>query len=432
MSIKNFFKIFFNKGRNIKTNPSQNDKVINKNFINSLSKSIQSIPTELKHITITELNLSRRVINSLQKNGIFDIKDLTNLTEKNLLLIPNMGRNSLRELKLALEELKTPLAQQLGHNKSNVNCTTENRNLETNHEVFEVYCDIAEMKFEEQNLSTRLINSLKNINVFQVKDIFSLTEKTLSLTTNMGQKTLQELKDFLSKNGLSLGIKYKILEAKSPQISIPEKDILCFEEFITKNFDKRTAEVILRRYTGNTLQEIAQEFHLSRERVRQISNKLQWKKWKVQLKEDRYSSIFQKYNWDINIFYKVFQENKYCFNYLQKRYGKGKISLQQALEDENLTEQQKNEIFFLLNNKKNKYSAASGCFFPEAAPSNLKGEEFPIFIQVPENLLRKCRYCGDSFIPASGRQEICKKESCQKKRHADNIRAYQHRKKLKL
>lgn len=54
-----------------------------------------------------------------------------------------------------------------------------------------------------------------------------------------------------------------------------------------------------------------------------------------------------------------------------------------------------------------------------------------MFVKIPENMLRKCRYCGEPFVPASGRQEVCKNPVCQKKRVAEVMRNYYARKKAK-
>lgn len=54
-----------------------------------------------------------------------------------------------------------------------------------------------------------------------------------------------------------------------------------------------------------------------------------------------------------------------------------------------------------------------------------------MLVQVPESMLKKCRYCGETFVPASGRQEVCKKPACQKKRLAEVMRNYYARKKAK-
>lgn len=47
-----------------------------------------------------------------------------------------------------------------------------------------------------------------------------------------------------------------------------------------------------------------------------------------------------------------------------------------------------------------------------------------MILDVPESELRKCRYCGDYFLPRSPAQEVCKKEKCQKQRNRDKANAY--------
>lgn len=349
MSIKDFFRKIFYPSRHKKKYPLLSIKKDYSNS-NSVLEQIQSIPTEQEDIQLADLKLSQRIINALQAEGIFCLKDLAKLTTQNMFLIPNIGNKSLIELKTALQLLKSYPSQKPHFIDSNL--IEDKQNLE-------IYFDIAEKKFEDQNLSARLINALKSINVFQIKDLFSITEKQLYLTPNMGAKTLQELKDFLSKNGVSIGKKYKILNQNSPQKVIDGTKILSFETFIFSNFNERTAKIIIERYDGKTLEEIAQRYNLSRERIRQICNKLNWKKQESPLKEDKYLPIFRKYAWKEIIFCKVFQEKKICFNYLNHRYGKGQKPLRQSLKDENLTDQQKFEITSFLNNKKTTYRPLS-------------------------------------------------------------------------
>lgn len=52
-------------------------------------------------------------------------------------------------------------------------------------------------------------------------------------------------------------------------------------------------------------------------------------------------------------------------------------------------------------------------------------------IEIPEDKLRRCRYCADLFLPNAPRQEVCKKAECQRKRKNDKAKSYNERKKLK-
>lgn len=50
-------------------------------------------------------------------------------------------------------------------------------------------------------------------------------------------------------------------------------------------------------------------------------------------------------------------------------------------------------------------------------------------VEIPDDKLRKCRYCGKLFFPLSPRQEVCKDEACRKKRNNEKFRNYWNRKK---
>ncbi len=64
-------------------------------------QAIQEVPD----ISLTELNLSGRVINPLLKGGIHTIRDLMTKTEDELLEIRHFGSNSLKELRERLAEM---------------------------------------------------------------------------------------------------------------------------------------------------------------------------------------------------------------------------------------------------------------------------------------------------------------------------------------
>ena len=54
---------------------------------------------------IEHLNLSRRSCNCLKSQNIFHIRDLVQCTKNDLMRTPNLGRRSLREIELSLDEI---------------------------------------------------------------------------------------------------------------------------------------------------------------------------------------------------------------------------------------------------------------------------------------------------------------------------------------
>ncbi len=61
---------------------------------------------------------------------------------------------------------------------------------------------------EELELSVRSYNCLKNANIQTIRELVQKTESEMLKTKNFGRKSLNEIKDILSKMGLSLGMKF--------------------------------------------------------------------------------------------------------------------------------------------------------------------------------------------------------------------------------
>lgn len=111
-----------------------------------------------------------------------------------------------------------------------------------------------------------------------------------------------------------------------------------FVDYIKQNLDVRIANIIIERYSGKTLEFIAQKNGLTRERVRQICKKLKIEEITENLVEDAYRGLFEKYDWDKKSFCELFQETEVTFNYLNERYVKGTESLENVLKDDEISD----------------------------------------------------------------------------------------------
>lgn len=114
-----------------------------------------------------------------------------------------------------------------------------------------------------------------------------------------------------------------------------------FADYIKASFDERIANIIIERYSGKTLESIAQVNGLTRERVRQICKKLNFENISETFDEDKYKTLFEKYNWDKKIFCNIFSESEITFNYLNERYIKGNEDLNKILFDEDIQDDAK-------------------------------------------------------------------------------------------
>ena len=61
---------------------------------------------------------------------------------------------------------------------------------------------------EELELSVRSYNCLKNANIQTIRELVQKSENEMLKTKNFGRKSLNEIKDILTKMGLSLGMKF--------------------------------------------------------------------------------------------------------------------------------------------------------------------------------------------------------------------------------
>jgi DNA-directed RNA polymerase subunit alpha len=61
----------------------------------------------------------------------------------------------------------------------------------------------------ELELSVRSYNCLKNANIKTIRDLVQKTDSEMLKTKNFGRKSLNEIKDILTKMGLSLGMKFE-------------------------------------------------------------------------------------------------------------------------------------------------------------------------------------------------------------------------------
>ncbi len=97
-------------------------------------------------------------------------------------------------------------------------------------------------------------------------------------------------------------------------------------------------DILIKKLSGMTLEQIGQEYGLTRERIRQIFTK-ELNKIK-DIDEDRFADIFQKYNFDEDLFCNYFNENKQTYYYLKEKYQSGELEAYELLNEIDITEEQ--------------------------------------------------------------------------------------------
>lgn len=155
----------------------------------------QGRETEVLNIPISDFELSVRSKNCLEKMNIRTLKDLTRITEADLLSFKNFGETSLNEIKAILSQKGLRLGQAF----------------ESDDEA-ELFGDKSKEKsmdtietIAELGLSTRCRNVLWKAGIETVGDIIEKSEAEL-LQKDIKQNYVDEIKESLSKFGLSLRI----------------------------------------------------------------------------------------------------------------------------------------------------------------------------------------------------------------------------------
>jgi DNA-directed RNA polymerase subunit alpha len=148
---------------------------------------------------VTDFELSVRARNCLKKMQIRTLGDLLRISEAELLSYKNFGETSLVEIKNMLSAKGLRLGQQLdrGHyDKIRVEMLEKLKGT-----VGEEILNKALTQFE---LSVRARKAIQLLGIQTVGDLAARTEAELMGVKNFGQTSLDELKQILALNGLTL------------------------------------------------------------------------------------------------------------------------------------------------------------------------------------------------------------------------------------
>ena len=168
---------------------------------------------------------------------------------------------------------------------------------------------------------------------------------------NYNTFTIYELESYLDELHLKCDLNYLINKLIENRELVKEENkyhiyIKTIDEVI-EGFDGREKEFVDKKLSGMTLQEIGNEYGISRERVRQIIAKI--------IKEvpynrcDYYKDIFTKYNIDQECFCLIFNENIRTYNYLKEKYSIGKKDVVELIGSDEIKKEQSEKLESHLN-----------------------------------------------------------------------------------
>ena len=312
---------------------------------NEISLPLEMVQQLSKH-NIKELNLSNRSKNCLRRAGVENMAQLMELSEDQLRGIYSMGEKS-------VEEIKDFRAKWL---KDNIIIVDQKEDINFDNEKEYFYNELSLLlkniiPFSSKTLY-KLCNEigidtqLENIGYENLseKELFYLIDRVDEIGKGIERYFLSffsKEKEYIDEEEIAVAIEkdfnndafkmvlyYKFNNGgfikKIGDYCVPKRKSLC--EYLSELDNTVKNQMLCDRLAGMILQEIGDKNGITRERVRQITVKTAENI--PLLKEDYYSSVFQYFRFDRDLFYSVFPKtDKRTFEYLSIRYKKGNHEL---------------------------------------------------------------------------------------------------------
>lgn len=268
--------------------------------------------------SIADLHLSNRIIRCLRDEGIFTVKELLTYPKSQFACIPGMGAKSLNILFNALPQIQQevdPFAEQdtmMQELTNTSNIKNTGMNISEKRKVKKWISSFApELKIRESFIISclRTMGAGKEKNIDKLKQYlwnYNKIQKLLWKFISHKQSeqkiwsiSLEKLKGWIPKSFYDesgfLGFIKELKKQNRIEIQgqIVRFDWLSLETYVQGISDERNRKIISMRLDGFTLEAIAQETGLTRERVRQIQKK--YLERHQMLREDRYKNILNTY-----------------------------------------------------------------------------------------------------------------------------------------
>ncbi|MCI8487015.1 MAG: hypothetical protein HFJ20_08245 [Clostridia bacterium] len=110
------------------------------------------------------------------------------------------------------------------------------------------------------------------------------------------------------------------------------------EELEKLNKDEKRYDMVMKKLSGYTLEQIGKEYSVTRERIRQIISK---EFRKIQhVEEEKYKEFIENYDFKVDLFCKLFDLEEYVYYYLREKCKHGDLKPSELLDDNRLTSEQ--------------------------------------------------------------------------------------------
>ena len=312
-----------------------------------------STPVLLYDLPVSEMQLSVRAMNCLNRAGWTNASQLVGKSLDDLLAVKNMGRKTAEEIMTAVSGLSIGLS---GANPGSDSSPQDGSAALLAEELAAVFGGMPSSwlpKLEKLRGGEMLDRDAMLGMVFKEKEIRTAQKKAICdyLENHEDQAPVAEIIDYmqtrLANGAMTVSLVDELLgEGKAVRNGSSVVRVYpCAREFAESLRDDRQREILLARFGGKTLEEVASLYSLTRERVRQIQTKAL--RDAPRLAEDKYRYAFEKYYFSKEDFHLAFDEPDETFCYLEIVTGRKQTDtkpLEEALEDERLSVAMRRQI----------------------------------------------------------------------------------------
>lgn len=309
-------------------------------------------PVLLYDLPISEMCLSVRAQNCLNREGWTTASQLVGKSLEDLLSVKNMGRKTAEEILAAVSELSLRLSDQ-----------ATGLSASGNNEIAALAKDLANVFGGMTGTWALKLEQLRDGNAYDRETLLNrlLQESKIRsaqknaicdyLEAHEDQASMAELMDYMETRLASGAFTVALVEELETEGKIERNGSTILRrypsaaDYAAGLKDERQKEVLLARLSGKTLEETASAYDITRERARQIQKKALI--GRPRLREDKYMYVFQTYYFSPEDFRLAFDEPDEVFSYLEIVSGRKQtdtLPLEKALEDESISVKMRRQI----------------------------------------------------------------------------------------
>lgn len=313
---------------------------------------VSDSPVLLYDLPISEMRLSVRARNCLNREGWTTASQLVGKSLEDLLGVKNMGRKTAEEILSAVSAVSLRLTNSSNERSTSVDKTTPAL-AEELAAVFGGLSGTWLLKLEQMRESGTEDRDTLLKRLFQESELRGAQKKAICdyLEAHDDQASMAEIVDYMETRLANGGVSVSFVEELIDEGKVEKHGSLVIRvypssmDYAKELKDERQKEILLARLSGKTLEETASAFNITRERARQIQNKALL--GRPRLREDKYTAVFWTYTFSREDFRLAFDEPDEVYSYLDIVTGRKQADtqpLENALTDETLSVSMRRQI----------------------------------------------------------------------------------------